>query len=222
MTFDYFQLPNPGIARGYIPQNIYDSLMSEIKDIEKNGNIPWNERLVGVIEREYQIVKSRNLLVPFVLKMLEGYLNSLGVDGITSSQEYDKRVSKDWQVSEVWVNLQKKYEYNPIHNHGGEFSFVIWMEIPYSISDERKVKNVIKGRAKEMVSSFQFIYTNILGKIASHCIPVEKGWEGRIIMFPANLNHGVYPFQTSDGYRISISGNLFSPDSEIRDVNFVK
>jgi len=37
---------------------------------------------------------------------------------------------------------------------------------------------------------------------------VENGWEGRVVMFPAKLLHVVYPFYTSNGYRISIAGNL--------------
>ena len=30
-----------------------------------------------------------------------------------------------------WVNYQKQNEFNPIHNHAGVYSFVIWMKIPY-------------------------------------------------------------------------------------------
>jgi len=210
MTFDYFQLPNTGIFRGCIPQNIYDSLMSEVKEIERFGSSnTYNHNLVGVIEQEYVLVKSRNVLVPFILKMLEEYLSAGNFvclnGGITSNEEFDKTL---WNVTEMWINFQKKHEYNPTHSHGGDFSFVIWMKLPYNNSDERKVKNVINGKSKDLASTFEFLYTDILGKVTSHCIPVEKGWEGRIVMFPASLNHGVYPFQTSDGYRISISGNL--------------
>ena len=35
-----------------------------------------------------------------------------------------------------------------------------------------------------------------------------KSDEKKIIMFPAGLNHVVYPFYTSDDYRITISGNV--------------
>ena len=37
---------------------------------------------------------------------------------------------------------------------------------------------------------------------------IDKTWEGTIVMFPSWLNHSVYPFYTSDDYRISISGNI--------------
>ena len=28
-----------------------------------------------------------------------------------------------------WVNYQKQHEFNPMHDHGGAYSFVIWMKI---------------------------------------------------------------------------------------------
>ena len=208
---DIFHLPNPPIFRGNIPKNIYNSVMSEIKDIEKNGSPnTHNDHLVGIIEREYKLIKSRDVFVPFLKDMLNQYLMEVYQTdtGSTSSFYNTVRHKKEWDVSDIWVNLQKKYEYNPLHNHSGDFSFVSWMELPYNISDEQNVKNVKYGRAKGMASTFEFVYTNILGEIGTYCIPVEKGWEGRIIIFPARLLHQVYAFQTSDNYRISISGNF--------------
>ena len=39
-------------------------------------------------------------------------------------------------------------------------------------------------------------------------LPIDKNWEGYMIMFPANLQHCVYPFYTSDETRISFAGNI--------------
>jgi hypothetical protein len=47
-----------------------------------------------------------------------------------------------------------------------------------------------------------------LGRIKQVPIPVDSSYEGTIMMFPSALNHGVYPFYTSDEYRISVSGNI--------------
>ena len=68
--------------------------------------------------------------------------------------------------------------------------------------------NCKNSRTVELASTFQFVYTTILGSIVNMPMFVEKGWEAKIIMFPAKLLHMVYPFQTSDDYRISIAGNL--------------
>ena len=37
---------------------------------------------------------------------------------------------------------------------------------------------------------------------------IKKTYEKKLIVFPARMNHGVMPFYSSDGYRISVSGNL--------------
>ena len=58
-------------------------------------------------------------------------------------------------------------------------------------------------------SGVSVIYTNVYGQLMSHQIPADESYAGKIILFPAKLSHTVYPFFTSDGYRISISGNLF-------------
>ena len=39
-------------------------------------------------------------------------------------------------------------------------------------------------------------------------INVDQGFVGKIIFFDAKLPHMVYPFYTSDGERITASGNV--------------
>lgn len=55
---------------------------------------------------------------------------------------------------------------------------------------------------------FQFTYTDTLGQINQELIPVDKTYDGVLCIFPSKLNHQVYPFYTSDEYRISVSGNI--------------
>ena len=47
-----------------------------------------------------------------------------------------------------------------------------------------------------------------MGRITPAMVPVDKTYEGTIVMFPSEMLHAVYPFYTSDDYRISVSGNL--------------
>jgi len=47
-----------------------------------------------------------------------------------------------------------------------------------------------------------------LGNIRSHDLPVDKSYEKKLLLFPATMRHSVYPFYTSDDYRISVSGNF--------------
>ena len=213
--FDVIPLPNSRIGRSKIPEDIYNNIMSEIKEIQNCGSPnKWNKELAGAIEKEYLLIKSRSFLVSFLKDMAAEYVDceikNLYEYGLLPTPDDARRseTKAEFEVLQIWVNYQQKNEYNPIHNHGGDFSFVLWMEIPFKHSDECKVKNVVNSNSGLNASNFEFIYSDILGKINTYSFPVESGWEGRIIMFPAKLLHIVYPFQTSDGYRISISGNL--------------
>ena len=48
-------------------------------------------------------------------------------------------------LQKLWINFMKKNEFNPIHTHGGSFSFVLYLQVPKGINDE--VKN-FKGTGK--------------------------------------------------------------------------
>ena len=204
MTFDHVQLPNPGLTRGVIPQEIYQALNKEIVDIhsDDSNTMKMNKSLAGQITKEYQITKSRQLLDPYLEDMAKAYQQQWNY--------YPKENPNDNKliVESVWVNMQKKLEVNPLHNHDGTLSFVAWLHIPFKLEDERKVENIKNSRTVELASTFQFVYSQVLGNIVNYPLFVDNGWEARIVMFPAKLLHMVYPFQTSDDYRISIAGNL--------------
>ena len=205
MMFDHTHLPNLGLTNGKIPPNIYQSLNQEIVDIHTNdvGIQKMNESLAGQITKEYEITKSRQLLDPFLEEMGRAYQKEWNY--------YPKENPNDNKltVESVWVNMQKKLEVNPLHNHDGTLSFVAWLHVPFKLEDERNMPNCKNSRTVELASTFQFVYTTALGTIANCPMFVESGWEAKIIMFPSKLLHMVYPFQTSDDYRISIAGNLY-------------
>ena len=203
--FNHSHLPNVGLTEGKIPPEIYQSLNKEIVDIHTNdqGILKMNESLAGQITKEYQITKSLPLLNPFLEEMGRAYQKEWNY--------YPKENPNDnkLKVESVWVNMQKKLEVNPLHNHDGTLSFVAWLYVPFKLEDERNMENCKNSRTVELSSTFQFVYTTALGTIANCPMFVESGWEGKIIMFPSKLLHMVYPFQTSDDYRISIAGNLY-------------
>jgi len=210
--FDHSHLPNVGLTNGKIPPEIYQDLNQEIVDIhtasetgslDKNGILQMNPSLAGQITKEYQITKSLPLLNPFLEEMGRAYQKEWNY--------YPKENPNDNKltVESVWVNMQKKLEVNPLHNHDGTLSFVAWLHVPFKLEDERNMPNCKNSRTVELASTFQFVYNTALGNIANCPMFVESGWEGRIVMFPSKLLHMVYPFQTSDDYRISIAGNLY-------------
>ena len=202
--FDHTHLPNIGLTNGIIPPEIYQALHQEIVDIhgDDSNTVKMIDSLAGQITKEYQITESRKLLYPYLEEMGRAYQKEWNY--------YPKENPNNNKltVESVWVNMQKKLEVNPLHNHDGTLSFVAWLHVPFKLEDERNMPNCKNSRTVELASTFQFVYTTALGTIANCPMFVESGWEARIIMFPAKLLHMVYPFQTSDDYRISIAGNL--------------
>ena len=41
----------------------------------------------------------------------------------------------------VWVNYQHTYDWNPPHNHGGDCSFVIYIDNPVNFKKEDEYDN---------------------------------------------------------------------------------
>jgi hypothetical protein len=106
----------------------------------------------------------------------------------------------------AWVNFQQKNEVNPLHHHGGVISWVLWLKIPYTrlaeqaACPEQTPDQVVGGK-------FAFAYTNILGRVETATWSLDPSYEGTLLIFPSQLKHMVYPFKSSDDYRISLSGN---------------
>jgi len=203
--FDHTHLPNVGLTSGKIPPNIYQAINKEIVDIhtDDSNTLKMNKALAGQITKEYQITKSLPLLNPFLEEMGRAFQKEW--DYYPNENPNNNKLT----VESVWVNMQKKLEVNPLHKHDGTLSFVAWLYVPFKLEDERNMPNCKNSRTMELSSTFQFVYTTALGTIANCPMFVESGWEARIVMFPAQLLHMVYPFQTSDDYRISIAGNLY-------------
>ena len=86
-------------------------------------------------------------------------------------------------------------------------SFVIWLKLPFLIENEDKYGPGSKAN-NPMSGRFSFSYTDSMGAICHYDIPADKNMENTMLIFPAKMNHTVYPFFTSDDCRISVSGNV--------------
>ena len=112
-----------------------------------------------------------------------------------------------YYLSNMWVNYQKQHEFNPVHDHTGIYSFVIWMKIPTDYKNQRE--NQIANRSNtNVISNFCFNYRTITGGNGQYVYQMSKGIEGTILLFPSQLQHTVYPFYNCEEDRISISGNI--------------
>ncbi len=113
------------------------------------------------------------------------------------------------EISSFWVNYQKKHEFNPVHNHSGVFSFVIWLKIPYDHEEQCKLP-FLDGMDEDIKApgEFQFQIYDMLGNIVTYPYKLGKEFEGKMLFFPSELRHLVNPFYETDEDRVSISGNI--------------
>ena len=107
----------------------------------------------------------------------------------------------------MWVNYQKQTEFNPTHYHKGIYSFVIWMQIPTDFN-KQKENPISKNTNNNVISNFCFEYRDMLGEYRKYVYKMSKEMEGKMLFFPSNLTHAVYPFYNCSENRISISGNI--------------
>ena len=198
---------NLGVFFAGLSEEQMKPIKSEIDDIQKNFELydsrKYNSQLVGNIKREYELLECkthlRKLLDPLVKQYDKEY------DYLSHFDTLTKNVPVDLTAS--WVNFQQKYEFNPMHSHDGVLTFVIWVKIPYDMENERTASPGIDSSCS-VAGMFSFQYIDTIGSIRSYHIPVDKSMENCVILFPSKFNHCVHPFFSSDGYRISISGNF--------------
>jgi hypothetical protein len=167
------------------------------------NHVPANSTLAGNIEKEYYLKETHAYLEYLVLPLIAGYESVFNYAPFINIMEKSYPVELD----KPWVNFQKKGEFNPNHNHSGIYSFVLYINVPYMIEYEMKNKSGLLSN-RNVPAHFEFTFNNTLGLIDTNAIPVDKTYENTILIFPSRMVHCVYPFYTSDDYRISISGNF--------------
>lgn len=192
-----------------MPQEVINEVKITVDEIQNNFTkaVPHNQYLAGHIDKEYQ-AKLTPKATQYVRWAVDCYANE-SPNYLLFVSQLSNSVPKLRYDGDCWINFQEKYEYNPVHNHSGIFSYVMWYQIPYFIEDEVKY-GAGKGRSPEqnLNGNFAFMYP-IGNNISTNAIRVDNTMEGYMAMFPSSLNHTVYPFYTSDDYRITISGNVF-------------
>ena len=196
---DKIHLNNLGVATiDEVDVNILDYLKTQIKNKDKLKSV--NTILAGHIKDEYEIIVTNDY---------SNYIcNCIGKNNITRNH-LNKIVvlNKDCPIflEKSWINFQKKHEFNPLHDHTGVFSFIIFMEIPYKIEEEFKVYPDTNG---SWTSCLSFVYINKLGDVKDVICSVDESYLYKMLIFPSKLKHIVYPFYTSDKERITVSGNV--------------
>jgi hypothetical protein len=177
---------------------LIDYLKTQITNKKELKNA--NNTLAGHIQDEYLIEVTNdysNYICDCIANnpIIKNYLNKIHI------------LNKNCPIflEKSWINFQKKYEFNPLHDHSGIFSFIIFMQIPYKLEEEFKVYSNVTLLTTSCLS---FIYSDVNGTIVDKTCSVDESYLYKMLIFPAKLKHIVYPFYTSDKERITVSGNV--------------
>jgi len=164
----------------------------------KNCNTDYRTELAGIIDKEFS----------YPMEDVQWFANSFQnhfMDYLHVLKEWKtnmKHPLKTLSIEKLWINFMQKNEFNPPHVHSGAFSFVIYLEVPKDIKNEKLI-----GTAGDP-GSICFLYGQPMADdpttVTGQTFVPEVG---DMFIFPANLQHYVIPFK-SDGIRTSVYGNL--------------
>lgn len=193
-----------------IPQEIFSLLHSKVNYLQNNFSQGYkmNDRLAGQIKNEFEIV-----LQPELFLYIKDLVTKIETNSNYILNSFKTPITKV-VLSEMWINFQKKYEYNPLHTHFGIYSYVIWYQVPYTKEEEATKYGYKSNIASDTNGEFHFLhYFPDTNQITQIPLSIDKSMEGHIAIFPSKLHHSVYPFYSSDDYRITISGNIVDPNN---------
>ena len=163
----------------------------------KKSKKDYRHKLAGQIDTEIGYSQeSKDIITPYLAKYLGVYDQMF-----QKFQNKKYNIQPHYALTALWINYQKKNEFNPPHDHDGDLSFVIYLDIPDEILEENK-KYI--GRSCGP-GGIQFVYGEGDRRAITYISEVPQ--TGDMFIFPAWLKHWVSPFR-SDVTRISVSGNV--------------
>ena len=109
------------------------------------------------------------------------------------------------RLSSIWVNEMYANEYNPIHTHSSKFSriglsSVMMLKLPSNYGKEySRPDNPLNGQLQFVGSSGgQFSFTDFRPDVKN----------GDFFIFPYDMRHCVYPFNTTEEHRRTLAANV--------------
>tara|TARA_R100000742_G_C4272260_1_gene91391 strand:+ start:64 stop:786 length:723 start_codon:yes stop_codon:yes gene_type:complete len=211
--WQYFDLPSIPLVHIIVPPSIITHLWECIEQAKKKntdcrgtlaGNITSSLALEDIDNKFY-----RHILAKPVQQYLTDYNAALSNTFTSPFIDENDVGDKECEIvlSQLWVNFQKKHEFNPFHHHKGLLSFVLWLRCPTEYEEQKKLE-IAKTSNSNSISNVAFFYQDILGVTRTHMVEMGQRAQSNMYLFPSGLNHAVYPFFECDTERVSISGNI--------------
>ena len=206
----FLQPFGPLVYRNDISEEFHSFLLDGLGHSKKNGD-DMRDKLAGNIQVQteglYDPVKFMQYINPHVADYCreidkEDFLIKKHDPKWSSPYSYDLDLEVIYDLGGgPWINFQRKHEFNPTHNHNGEISAIIFIDIPKEIEEHRLESQ--KNYPSDVSGLLEF------SSAGQNWLVSPKSKE--IMLFDAGLKHSVYPFSL-DLERITMSFNLFNLD----------
>lgn len=189
----------PFLMRLKLSDDIIDSLKIRSSKVRGVKTLNVEDKLAAYFHDEWSFTNNdaawfENSIIPYVKAYQDGL-----------SKHIEGECNYPWKLSGLWVNYQKENDFNPIHHHNGDLSFVTYLDVPEELKTERE-RMKYKGTGA-LPGSIMFMY----GESKPPLYDSRKFYmpeNGDMFIFPSYLNHMVIPFRTPNIQRVSVAGNI--------------
>ena len=192
---DYSHLNwGPFVMKTIMPNYIIKKLLTEGKKLKQS----YNYSLAGHLDHQY-------LYTPEIQRWFYTEINPIIQAYRNGHCKFHRLEDKQVELNadDLWVNFMKPGDFNPKHTHGGDYSFVLFLDVPKQLKKEQKE---FKGTSAEPGTLLFEFTQQARPRYATTGTAVTPNTRD-FFMFPAMLQHWVAPFK-SKVTRISVSGNL--------------
>ena len=183
----------------FVLQTIMPSYITKkLKTEGKKAKNTYNHALAGHLNNQFLYPKNiqewfYKEITPVIKGYRQGHCKFHGIE----------EIPLDFKADDLWVNFMKPGDFNPIHTHGGDYSFVYFVDVPKELHKEQ---DEFEGTSAPP-GALLFEYTQQARPRWATTGAVIRPRTGDFYMFPALLQHWVCPFK-SKVTRISVSGNI--------------
>ena len=184
----------PYVIRTKIP----DYIIKKLKAEGKKAKVSYNKYLAGQLDNQFLYPPKiqqwfYNEIHPIITAYRKGHCKYHGIE----------ELNVELRADDLWVNYMQAGDFNPLHTHGADYSFVLFLDVPKQLKKEQENFKGTSAKPGSLLFEFTQQAKPRYATTGSTIIPET----GDMFMFPAMLQHWVCPFK-SKVTRISVSGNL--------------
>lgn len=188
-AFYYF---GPHLFHTKVDLNFCNELLTRGSNKKEN----CAKHLAGYFDTEYAFNEDDKY---FFLTNLEKVFKTFSK---SSQHFYNEKMFETLKLKNLWINFMHKGDFNPMHTHSGDLSFVLFLKVPDELKQENREYS---GTDNVGPGAITFGWGEHLNGFVNQKNVLPE--TGDFFIFPAGLRHMVYPFK-SDVERVSVAGNF--------------